>query len=112
MGGIVFGACLGPMFAYIMVSILLPFVNLKGSSIGLIFGQLVNVWLSVGSAIVAQVSNFYSGSNIALGFKPYYNFIFIVSHVICERKEPKYRLAYKNTVGDHIAPKQSTKNRA
>ena len=29
MGGIIFGACLGPMFAYILVSVLLPFVNLK-----------------------------------------------------------------------------------
>ena len=53
-GGIIFGACMGPMLAYILVSILLPFVNLKGSSAGLIIGQLINIWLSVGSAIVGQ----------------------------------------------------------
>jgi Mg/Co/Ni transporter MgtE len=28
-GGIIFGACMGPMFAYTLVSVLLPFVNLK-----------------------------------------------------------------------------------
>ena len=52
-GGIIFGACMGPMFAYVLVSVLLPFVNLKGSSIGLITGQLINISLSVGSAVVA-----------------------------------------------------------
>ena len=32
------------MFAYILVSILLPPVNLKGSSIGLVVGQAINIW--------------------------------------------------------------------
>ena len=45
---------MGPMFGYVLVSILLPFVNLKGSSIGLILGQTINIVLSVGSAIVAD----------------------------------------------------------
>ena len=32
MGGIIFGASMGPMFAYILVSLLVPFVNLKVSN--------------------------------------------------------------------------------
>ena len=48
-GGTLFGACMGPMFGYTLVSILVPFVNLKGSCFGLIVGQTVNIWLSLGS---------------------------------------------------------------
>ena len=40
---------MGPMFGYTLVSILVPFVNLKGSCFGLIVGQVVNIWLSMGS---------------------------------------------------------------
>jgi hypothetical protein len=38
---------MGPMFAYILVSILLPPVNLKGSSIGLVLGQALNIWYDI-----------------------------------------------------------------
>jgi len=48
-GGKLFGATMGPMFGFTLVSILLPFVNLRGSVTGLIIGQLVNMWLSMGS---------------------------------------------------------------
>lgn len=48
-GGKLFGACMGPMFGFTLVSILVPCVNLKGSSFGLIGGQLINIWLSFGS---------------------------------------------------------------
>ena len=44
LGGKIFGATMGPMFAYVLVSILLPPVNLKGSSIGLVIGQAINIW--------------------------------------------------------------------
>ena len=50
-GGTLFGACMGPMFGYTLVSILCPFVNLKGSCFGLITGQIVNMWLSMGSVV-------------------------------------------------------------
>lgn len=50
-GGTLFGACMGPMFGYTLVSILVPFVNLKGSCFGLICGQIINMWLSMGSVI-------------------------------------------------------------
>ena len=50
-GGTLFGACMGPMFGYTLVSILVPFVNLKGSCFGLIAGQIVNMWLSMGSVV-------------------------------------------------------------
>ena len=49
MGGTLFGACMGPMFGFTLISILAPCVNLRGSSCGLIVGQLVNIWLSLGS---------------------------------------------------------------
>ena len=42
---------MGPMFGYTLVSILCPFVNLKGSCFGLITGQAVNIWLSGGSMV-------------------------------------------------------------
>ena len=42
---------MGPMFGYTLVSILVPFVNLKGSCFGLIVGQVVNIWLSMGSIV-------------------------------------------------------------
>ena len=48
-GGVLFGACMGPMFGFTLVSILVPFVNLKGACFGLIVGQLINMWLSFGS---------------------------------------------------------------
>ena len=48
-GGVLLGACMGPMFGFTLVSILVPFVNLKGSCFGLIIGQLINMWLSFGS---------------------------------------------------------------
>jgi hypothetical protein len=47
LGGKIFGATMGPMFAYILVSILLPPVNLKGSSIGLVLGQALNIWYDI-----------------------------------------------------------------
>jgi len=50
-GGKLLGACMGPMFGYTLVSILCPFVNLKGSCFGLITGQLINIWLSAGSMV-------------------------------------------------------------
>ena len=50
-GGKLFGACMGPMFGYTLVSILVPFVNLKGSCFGLIAGQVINIWLSMGSVV-------------------------------------------------------------
>ena len=50
-GGTLFGACMGPMYGYTLVSVLCPFVNLKGSCFGLILGQIVNIWLSMGSVI-------------------------------------------------------------
>ena len=50
-GGKLLGACMGPMFGYTLVSILCPFVNLKGSCFGLITGQAVNIWLSGGSMV-------------------------------------------------------------
>ena len=55
-GGKLLGACMGPMFGYTLVSILCPFVNLKGSCFGLITGQAINIWLSAGSMLygVAQ----------------------------------------------------------
>ena len=49
-GGILFGACMGPMFGFTLVSILLPFANLRGTAFGLITGQLINIWLSMGAA--------------------------------------------------------------
>merc|ERR1711962_1954102 len=50
-GGTLFGACMGPLFGYTLVSILVPFVNLKGSCFGLIAGQIINMWFSMGSLI-------------------------------------------------------------
>ena len=50
-GGILFGACMGPMFAFSLISILCPMVNLKGVTVGLLTGQLINLWLSIGSAV-------------------------------------------------------------
>ena len=50
-GGTLFGACMGPMFGYTLVSVLVPFINLKGSCFGLITGQTINIWLSMGSVI-------------------------------------------------------------
>merc|ERR1719495_1808450 len=49
-GGKLFGACMGPMFGFTLVSILLPFANLRGTAFGLITGQLINIWLSMGAA--------------------------------------------------------------
>ena len=53
-GGVLFGACMGPMLGYTLVSILVPFVNLKGSCFGLIVGQAINIWLSFGSVWYGQ----------------------------------------------------------
>jgi len=53
-GGVLFGACMGPMLGYTLVSILVPFVNLKGSCFGLIVGQVINIWLSFGSVWYRQ----------------------------------------------------------
>jgi len=47
--GTFLGATLGPMFAYIIVSVTVPFVNLKGSILGLGTGLIINVWLSAGN---------------------------------------------------------------
>lgn len=47
--GTFLGATLGPMFAYIVVSVTMPFVNLKGSMVGLCSGLVINIWLSAGS---------------------------------------------------------------
>ena len=44
-GGTLFGAVMGPMFAYTIASTTLPFVNLKGSTAGFVIGQAVNIWL-------------------------------------------------------------------
>jgi Na+/proline symporter len=47
--GTFLGATLGPMFAYIAVSVTMPFVNLKGSMLGLCCGLAINIWLSAGN---------------------------------------------------------------
>ena len=67
-GGTLFGACMGPMFGYTLVSILCPFVNLKGSCFGLIAGQIVNMWLSMGSVVyrVATPSLQLSATNCSM----------------------------------------------
>ena len=51
LGGTLFGACMGPMFAFTLVSVLFPFINLPGAVGGLVFGQVINIWLSIGSVI-------------------------------------------------------------
>ena len=44
LGGKIFGATMGPLFGYFLVSVLVPWVNLKGSSAGLILVQALNLW--------------------------------------------------------------------
>lgn len=42
MAGTLMGGCLGPMFAFVLIAILLPFVNLKGSILGEVFFEHQN----------------------------------------------------------------------
>ena len=46
-GGTLLGACMGPMFGYTLVSILVPSVNLKGSCFGLIISLGMHFIISV-----------------------------------------------------------------
>eukprot|EP00095_Tigriopus_kingsejongensis_P000170 maker-scaffold487_size158652-snap-gene-0.46 protein:Tk00170 transcript:maker-scaffold487_size158652-snap-gene-0.46-mRNA-1 annotation:"hypothetical protein CAPTEDRAFT_141957" len=65
LGGTLFGACMGPMFAFFLISVTLPFVNLKGTCTGLIISQIANIILSIGAVaygkaapkLTIQVSN-------------------------------------------------------
>ena len=52
-GSRLFGACMGPMFGLCLVSVLCPMVNLKGATSGVVLGQIINMWLSLGAMIEA-----------------------------------------------------------
>lgn len=56
LGGTLFGACMGPMFAFFLMSVTLPFLNLKGSCIGLVISQIINIILSIGSVVYSVPS--------------------------------------------------------
>lgn len=44
------------MYGYVLISIMVPSVNFKGSCFGLILGQIINIWLSLGSAFYGMTS--------------------------------------------------------
>ena len=52
-GSRLFGACMGPIYGICLVSVLLPFVNTIGAVTGLLVGQVVNMWLSMGAMMSA-----------------------------------------------------------
>lgn len=50
-GSRLFGACMGPMFALCLLSAGCPLVNRVGAITGLLLGQCLNMWLSMGALI-------------------------------------------------------------